>query len=231
MNSAVDTWWDASKGRSDQDMEDGHQVYWERVIEELEGRYFQGKSIIDIGCNQGGFLRKLCQSFEIQEGFGVDLTRKSVDVANQRKGNLPLSYRAITNLELEVDLKQRFDCGISTSVVYLVQDLSHFARQASHCLKSGGVFFVDFADYDYLNSAAMKRLRDEISNGATIPLQNHNLDSISQAFADQGFSIAIKRFAPRNFIPLTVPDRWYGSVAERLEFEYSRTYLFKMTKN
>ena len=58
MTKSYDVWW--QKGQeSDDDMARDHQEAWERTIEMLDTSDIKGKTILDVGCNQGGFLRKL----------------------------------------------------------------------------------------------------------------------------------------------------------------------------
>jgi 2-polyprenyl-3-methyl-5-hydroxy-6-metoxy-1,4-benzoquinol methylase len=48
------------------------QEAWERTIEMLDTSDIKGKTILDVGCNQGGFLRKLYDTTPFKEGVGID---------------------------------------------------------------------------------------------------------------------------------------------------------------
>lgn len=77
-------------------MEQGHIRHWEKVLEMILERDLKHKSILDFGCNQGGFLRYLYRERPFAKSVGVDLAIDSIAVANTRKADLPLSYYATT---------------------------------------------------------------------------------------------------------------------------------------
>ena len=82
-----------AKGQeSDDDMARDHQEAWERTIEMLDTSDIKGKTILDVGCNQGGFLRKLYDTTPFKEGVGIDLARLSLEKAETLKGERPLTY-------------------------------------------------------------------------------------------------------------------------------------------
>jgi 2-polyprenyl-3-methyl-5-hydroxy-6-metoxy-1,4-benzoquinol methylase len=53
--------WATSQAEED-GMNDGHAVFWRRMIELLAERSLQGRRVLDFGCNQGGLLRMLHQT-------------------------------------------------------------------------------------------------------------------------------------------------------------------------
>ena len=56
MTKSYDVWW--QKGQeSDDDMARDHQEAWERTIEMLDTSDIKGKTILDVGCNQGDFKK------------------------------------------------------------------------------------------------------------------------------------------------------------------------------
>lgn len=50
-----------------------------------------GMRVLDIGCGWGGFLRYASQNYGIT-GVGISPAENQVQIANQRKGSLPLTY-------------------------------------------------------------------------------------------------------------------------------------------
>ena len=82
-----------AKGQeTDDDMARDHQEAWERTIQMLDITDIKNKTILDFGCNQGGFLRKLYDATPFKEGVGIDLARLSLEKAEAYKGNRPLTY-------------------------------------------------------------------------------------------------------------------------------------------
>lgn len=56
MGNTYDVWW--KKGEeTDDDMARDHQESWQRIIQMLDPVHIKGQTILDFGCNQGGFLR------------------------------------------------------------------------------------------------------------------------------------------------------------------------------
>lgn len=91
MTKTYDVWW--QKGQeSDDDMARDHQEAWERTIKMLDTSDIEGKTILDVGCNQGGFLRQLYDTTPFKKGVGIDLARLSLEKAETLKGQRPLTY-------------------------------------------------------------------------------------------------------------------------------------------
>lgn len=125
-----DVWWqDAAQG--EQPMEDTHLRFWQKVLSMVTEKDLSNFSVLDVGCNQGGFLRYLYGQRPFKNGIGVDLARRSVEVANARKGNLPLHYEATTTPE---QFAHQFDLAFSISVIYLIPDLQEHAWKIKQAL-------------------------------------------------------------------------------------------------
>ncbi len=54
----IELWW-TEPDVGDQSMEDEHGEFWERVALQTFDVSLTDKILLDFGCNQGGFLRKL----------------------------------------------------------------------------------------------------------------------------------------------------------------------------
>lgn len=122
-----DRWWHAP-AESEQQMEDSHAPFWEKVLDRIvEKEGMRDFSVLDFGCNQGGFLRFLYARHSFKEGVGTDLGIESIRVANERKGDLPLTYVATASPE---QWGQRFDLAVSTAVIYLISDLREHAQKS-----------------------------------------------------------------------------------------------------
>jgi 2-polyprenyl-3-methyl-5-hydroxy-6-metoxy-1,4-benzoquinol methylase len=83
-----EVWWQ----EGDQSMEDTHLPHWKRVLKFIPEQDLRDCSVLDFGCNQGGFLRLLYEQRPFKEAIGTDLARRSVELANSRKGDLPIQY-------------------------------------------------------------------------------------------------------------------------------------------
>jgi 2-polyprenyl-3-methyl-5-hydroxy-6-metoxy-1,4-benzoquinol methylase len=50
-------------------------------------------TVLDYGCNQGGFLRLLYDSHSFLSAVGIDIARESVARAELLKGHRPIEYK------------------------------------------------------------------------------------------------------------------------------------------
>jgi SAM-dependent methyltransferase len=226
MTPYFESWWNGPDG-GDQSMEDEHQTFWLEFLNEigLTRSNLSEIKILDFGCNQGGMLRLLHDISPIKEGLGVDLAIKAIEVANSRKGDRPLDYKLAGEL---VEISNYFDLALSSSVLYLVEDLEWHAKEIYGVLKKGATYIANHPDYrSYPNGETVQQL---INQHASCPSKNHSLDAIAQAFASAGFKVEIKRRLPTGFVSYSAGSLWYNSVGELLEQAYQHAYIFKFTK-
>ncbi len=73
-----DTYWQGAS--ADEAMQDEHAFIWRAMLETIDVD-LAGKRVIDVGCNQGGFLRLLVDRCSIGEGFGYDPATGAIDDA------------------------------------------------------------------------------------------------------------------------------------------------------
>ncbi len=218
-----DVWWqDDTAG--EQSMEDNHAPFWRKLLSMIEEQDLSAYNILDFGCNQGGFLRFLHSQRPFANGTGVDLATGSIAIANQRKGDLPLSYEATADIE---KFGHVFDLALSSAVIYLIQDLSSHARKIKSALKAGGVYYCTYTDYS--KNPSLLRIKKEIDANGSLPMQLHALDDIAQAFFEQGFSVAIRRMPPQGYVALEPQDSWFNTIADRMQYEYEQAYIFRFT--
>jgi SAM-dependent methyltransferase len=216
-----DTWWtEAAEG--EQRMEDSHARHWRKILDAMLERDLTAFTVLDFGCNQGGFLRLLYQERPFARGLGVDLARRSVEIANQRKGALPIDYVVAPTLEPYV---AEFDLAVSSSVIYLIEGLGGHARQIRQALKTGGVYYATYTDYR--DNPSLPRLRADIDRHGAVKMQLHSLDDIALAFQNEGFAVSARRLPATDYIPLHLPDRFLQSVADRMLYEYEQAYIFR----
>ena len=126
-----DVWW-KKPGESEQAMEDRHAPHWAKVLDAILEKDLSGSSVLDIGYNQGGFLRYLYERRPFRKGVGIDLATQSISVANDRKGDLPLTYFATGEPQ---QLGEQFDFAVSIFVIYLIRDLRGHAQKILGALK------------------------------------------------------------------------------------------------
>lgn len=218
-----DTWWQEPAG--EQSMEDGHQRSWQTFLDSIAEKSFTEQTILDFGCNQGGFLRFLYQNYPFKKGVGVDLAKESVRVANERKGELPLTYKVAPSLD---DYADTFDFAFSSSVIYLIEDIPRHAQQIKLALKNGGVYYATFADQT--KNPSLEYMKKAIDRYGAIPMQLHTIDDIVQPFIAENFIVELKRLQKNGFIPVNNYREFHLSVADRMYSEYDCSYLLRFTR-
>jgi SAM-dependent methyltransferase len=216
-----DVWWkDESEG--EQAMEESHHRHWQKVVDAMVETDLRLSTILDFGCNQGGFLRFLYGQRPFTAAVGVDLARASVDVANARVGRLPITYVATSSLEAYAG---HFDLAVSSAVLYLIPDLPSHAREIRHAVKPGGVYYATYSDYR--GNPSLPFMRALIDRHGAVGMQDHALDDIARVFQDEGFAVELRRLLPTGYIPVRWPDRFFRSLADRLLYEYEQAYVFR----
>ncbi|MCG7407004.1 class I SAM-dependent methyltransferase [Paenibacillus sp. ACRRX] len=212
-------WWQ----EGDQSMEDTHIPHWKRVLKFIPEEDLRSCSVLDFGCNQGGFLRLLYEERPYKEAIGTDLASESIAIANSRKNQLPIRYVLTSNPE---QFEHRFDIAFSLAVLYLLPDLEAHARQIKKALKPGGVYYATYADYP--SNPSFLRIKEKINTNSAIPMQEYSLDEIAGAFFKEGFKVSIRRMLPVDFVELAQASVWYECVADHLKYAYEQAYIFRL---
>ena len=118
----IESW---SKLKSEEDvMNDHHAPFWRSMIQQMSEKDLHTASVLDFGCNQGGFLRTLYRIKPFRRGLGVDLAIRSLEIADGLKGDMPLQY---TTPEILADMEENIDIAFSHDVIYLLDDLKEHA--------------------------------------------------------------------------------------------------------
>jgi SAM-dependent methyltransferase len=216
-----DVWWTAAP-EGEQQMEDRHNRHWQKILDVILETDLSDCAVLDFGCNQGGFLHFLYSQRPFKSGLGVDLARKSIEVANSRKGDLPLTYVATATLS---PYENQFDIAISSSVIYLIPDLQDHARQIKHALKPEGVYYATYTDY--AGNPSLPKMRKEINRFGEGEMQEYTLDEIAMPFLEEGFAVGARLMPVTGYIPIQIPQRFFESVADRMLYEYTQAYMFR----
>jgi SAM-dependent methyltransferase len=220
-DTLYDVWW-TDKSEGEQAMEDSHHRHWQKLIDAMAERDLRTSTVLDFGCNQGGFLRYLHGQRPFRSAVGVDLARKSVEVATARAAGLPITYVATSTLDAYVG---HFDLAVSSAVIYLIADLPAHAQEIRRALKPGGVYYATYSDYR--DNPSLPAMRALINRHGAVAMQDHALDDIALAFQAEGFAVEMRRLLPAGFIPVRLPDRFFHSLADRMLYEYEQAYVFR----
>lgn len=212
MTELISTW---SRDASEEDsMTDEHAWIWREMIACIPQPDISAAKVLDVGCNQGGFLRMLYDTRPFASGIGIDLAQDRIALANAAKGDRPLSYIATNTLK---DAGEGFDLAFSHEVIYLIEDLKDHANQIASALKPGGHY--DAVTCCHSDNPLWASWRPRISEFSNIPVPNHAVADIADAFRSAGLEVSISRFLAAAFIPSEQPNAFLPSDTDRL-----RTY-------
>src|SRR5258708_13151362 len=97
-----------------------HAPIWRRMIDVSVPHDLHDSTILDYGCNQGGFLRMLYDRYPFKSAVGIDIARESVARADLLKGHRPIEYKVADG---SASLGRRFAYPFTHEVLYLLQNL------------------------------------------------------------------------------------------------------------
>jgi len=203
----------------DEAMQDEHRFVWEALVKAVDSELTGGR-VLDIGCNRGGFLRMLCDSRHIAEGYGYDPAAAAIADARRLTGPRPLQFDVAGDIPLRWD---RFDAAFSHEVLYLIPDLRAHAESVHGALVPGGSYYAVMGVH--ASSPLMVEWhRDHAAELRLPPL--HHLDRVAASFAAAGFEVAASRLNIA-FVPLPAQE---PRVLEWLEYYNEKKLLFRFTR-
>jgi SAM-dependent methyltransferase len=216
--------WHREPGR-DAQMGPAHAPLWRHFIARVPESDLSAKSVLDFGCNQGGFLRLLHAWRPFRRGLGIDIARESVEVARSHKGTLPIDYEVATDL---APWAGSIDVAFSFEAIYLLPDLADHAAQISLVLREGGAYYA--VTGCHTDSHLWLLWRNIIAETSNAPVQDYAPEDYVNAFAAQGFSVSVKKFGYDDFVPLGNGSRYYPKVMDAIIYPAEDKLLFRMVK-
>jgi SAM-dependent methyltransferase len=215
------TTWANNQGEEDA-MNDDHYPLWAQMIRHISEPSLQDATVLDFGCNQGGFLRLLAKEKPFKQGVGVDIAAASVKDAQARSPAANLEYRLTDTLATEIN---RYDMAFSHEVIYLLPDLAAHAKQIRQVLKNGGVYYAAIGCHT--DNPLWADWVTLISSYSTVPVQNYSLDDYANAFFDEGFKVSAKPYAFTDFVPLKHHNPYFPKVSDSLNYYTVQKTLFR----
>ncbi|MBA8778846.1 methyltransferase domain-containing protein [Staphylococcus schleiferi subsp. coagulans] len=223
MKDNYDVWW--QKGNeTDDDMARDHEVAWYRTISQIDQADIKDKKVLDFGCNQGGLLRLLYDTIPFQQGVGIDLAKVSLEKAKEMAGNRPLQFYLT---DTPTDVKQRFHTVLSTSVLYLIEDVYAHAEAIKAVLEPNGVYYATFSDVT--NNPSREYMAETINKYGATPSQDHTLKYVVDSFVQAGFNVAVMKEKVPEEIDITHYADFYLTPNDYLRNIYEESFLIKAT--
>src|SRR4030095_1834360 len=97
--------------------------------------------------------------------------------------------------------------AFSHEVIYLLADLADHARDLRAALRPGGAHVAALGGPH--GSAAWPRRRKSVAEHSSIPVYDHSLEDVSRAFAEAGFTVAVRPLALDAFMPVTMGSNYF----------------------
>lgn len=219
----INTW--ANIQNEEDVMNDHHAPFWRAMIRQMDEKDIQNRTVLDFGCNQGGFLRTLFRIKPFKKGLGVDLAVKSLNTAQKLKGNMPLQYETPDILD---NMAAEFDLAFSHDVIYLLPDLDEHARKIRHVLKTGGVYYA--ATGCYSEMPLWPIWKKEVESYSNVPVPDYSINDFANAFWKAGFDVAIQKCIPEGFVNCWQGrQKYFPQVTDFLKY-YDYKIIFRFSK-
>lgn len=221
--STIATW---NRNPADEEaMGAAHAPIWRRMVDVSVPHDLSGSTILDYGCNQGGFLRLLYDRQPFKSAVGLDIARESVARADLLKGHRPIEYRVGDSA---ANLGRTFDFAFSHEVLYLLPDLDQHASDMRAALRVGGAYVAAMGCHT--DSSVWPRWRQLISETSSILIYDHSLEAVARTFTEQGFSVSVRPLDLDAFMPVTVGSPYFPKVVDQLRYYSQDKVLFRFVR-
>ncbi len=202
-----------------------HAPIWRRMIDVSAPQDLSASTVLDYGCNQGGFLRLLYDRNPFRTAVGIDIARESVARAELLKGHRPIEYRVA---DRAAALDRTFDLAFSHEVIYLLPDLAAHARDMQAALRPGGAYVAVMGCHT--DSSVWPRWRALIAETSTIPIHDHSLEDVAQAFAAAGFVVSVRPLALDAFMQVTIGSAYFPKIVDQIRYYSADKVLFRFVR-
>ena len=222
-SGTISTW---NRNPADEEaMGAAHAPIWRRMIDVSVPEDLRDSTVLDYGCNQGGFLRMLYDRHPFRAAVGIDIARESVARAELLKRQRPIDYRAGNSAAA---LGHIFDYAFSHEVLYLLPDLGVHAADMKAALRPGGAYVAAMGCHT--DSAVWPRWRKAIAETSSIPIYDHSLDRVAKIFSEAGFMVSVRPLALDAFMPVTVGSEYFPKIVDQLRYYSQDKVLFRFVR-
>ena len=206
-------------------MNHGHYHHWQTMIDLMAEKDLRYKTVLDFGCNQGGFLRALYDRSPYAKAIGIDIAEESVAVANDCAGNIPATYQAA-----DIALSDAaFDIAFSHEVIYLLPDLNAHAQMMRRILKPGAVYYA--ATGCHTDNPLWDQWYKVISSYSNIPVPQYAVNDYIESFAKAGFTVEFRPFGINRFIKIEADDSvYFPSAIAKADYYARHKLLFRCVR-
>ena len=223
QSSTIATW---NRNPAEEDaMGATHAPIWRRMINVSVPHDLHDSTVLDYGCNQGGFLRMLFDRHPFKSAVGIDIARESVGRADLLKGHRPIEYKVADSA---ASLGRTFDYAFSHEVLYLLRDLAAHAQDIKAALRPGASYVAAMGCH--VDSSVWPKWRKLIAETSSITIYDHSLEDVSRAFSAAGFTVAARPLDLDAFMPVTVGSAYFPKVVDQLRYYSQDKVLFRFVR-
>jgi SAM-dependent methyltransferase len=206
-------------------MESGHRPFWDHFINRVPETDLEGRTVLDYGCNRGGFLRLLHALRPFRLGLGVDIATDSLAVAEAAKGDAPIRFAHTTEL---ANWTERFDIAFSYEVIYLLPDLASHAAEMRRVLRPGAAYYAVTGCHTHC--PLWPRWRTVLAEATNTMVVDRAPDDFAAAFMAADFAVSVRRFGYDGFVTVRTGNRYHPRLIDALTYAADDKLLFRFER-
>lgn len=223
QRTVIDTWF---RDEAEEDgMFEDHAYLWRHLIDATGRQDYRNKTILDYGCNRGGFLQTLFQDGPFKKGIGVDVAELSLALARKRHAELPVDFILPEQMGRYAS---SVDIGFSHEVLYLIPDLDAHAEAIARILNQRGVYYAAIGCHT--GNPLWSRWRDLIEQSTKLAVFDYSLDDYARAFWKAGFRIDMRPYQLDDFVLIKPDNPYFPSAADSLNYHTAVKTIIRATR-
>jgi len=215
-----------NSGQAEEVMQEKHLPIWRTLIERILEQDLSTATVLDFGCNRGGFLRELYRLRPFAKGIGVDIAENAISLATESVGELPLEFLCNKTCEIPAG---PFDLVTSYDVIYLLEDLVEHAREIYDRLATGGVYYATTGVFT--ENPLFSRWKPYLEKGFGRPIPERSASDTVKALRDAGFQVSVRRLAHEDYSFVKLDSPYFFSLFEEFEYNSETTLIFRCQKS
>ena len=197
---------------------------WESMISCITERDLSAQSVLDFGCNLGGFLRLLYERQPFRYGLGVHINPEFLRYAAGESIDLPIEY--VSTIESD-RFSALFDTAFSHEVIHLLPDLDAHAENIWRVLKSGGSYYL----LKTYSTRKVWALTKKVLRRKKIRGFRREPQEVIDTFERHGFHPAVRPLPFNWFAPCgSATYKRYKNFSGMLDHYTHRKLLFRFTR-
>ncbi|CAM5998877.1 unnamed protein product [Sphagnum balticum] len=207
-------------------MGEQHEPFWRKVIKKSISGDISQKTILDVGCGCGGFLKVLYQEKPFKLGYGIDLAEKPIAIANRHRGSLPINYFVKGD---EPNLAGKIDLAFSYEVIYLMPDLIEHSQFIYDSLKEDGVYYATTGCHTA--NPLWSTWKSLVETKSALAVPEYSPEDYCNAFEQTGFTVKAQQLNFDGFVPLSWHPEYFPTALDSINYYKRDTIIFQFAKS